>query len=196
MYKKFLLRGRFTSPIFFNELQKLKYAFLTKKQNFDESLILAAAKRCSKGHVQVLLCKPFNRNNTPFPTSFWLTCPYLIKLASSIESNGGVKNLENFISNSGVKRQYFLYNIFHQVLRIKILGENKIFFLRKYKNKIFNDLIRTGIGGIKYNINLNVKCIHLQTASFLALGFHPAKVWLKSQGLCNECKDDYYCILN
>ena len=43
---------------------------------------------CRFGHVRVQVCRPWGRK--VFPTSFWLVCPYLVRLAGKIESMGGV----------------------------------------------------------------------------------------------------------
>ena len=158
-----------------------------KEKKFDSSLILSK-KFCRFGYVQVIFCRPFSKKGKPFPTTFWLTCPYLIKLAGKIESDGGVKELENYIKINGLNKKWREYNFLHQVLKLKLINKNLTKFMRKYHGKIFKSLIRSGIGGMKYdNENIFVKCLHLQTASFLGLGFHPAEEWLKLKGLCGDC---------
>ena len=191
----FMLGRRKKSPVFLGEIRRIKTFFHKKKQKFDDSLIFSAGKRCSKGRIQVLVCKSFNKRLRPFPTNFWLICPHLVKLAGDLESLGAVKELEKYISESSLKKEYKAYNILHQVLRLKIIGEERCNFLRKYHNKIFRDLTRSGLGGIRYNEPMNVKCIHLQAASFLSLGFHPASRWLKDKGFCSECENAYECKL-
>ncbi len=192
------------SPIFFHtrnlcrkNFSRTKIKLLFTKHKFDSSLIHGAAKICRRGGIQVLTCNPVSRKMQPFPTSFWLTCPFLIKRASKIESQGGVKELEIYMKNSGVKNKYSEYNIFHQVIRIKLMGKIKCESMRRFKNKIFRNLIRGGIGGImRNNTNdfLTVKCLHLQVASFLALGTHPASDWLEKHKLNAECPADYDCV--
>ena len=156
------------------------------EKKFDRSLIISC-KNCKFGFTQVLICKPFDKHGRPFPTTFWLTCPYLIKQAGKIESGGGVHDLERYIISKGLKREWQKYNLIHQELRLKLLSKNLIKFMRKYHNKVFKSLIRSGIGGIKYdNENVYVKCLHLQTASYLGLGFHFAEKWLNEKGLCGD----------
>ena len=60
-------------------------------------------------------------------------------------------------------------------------------FTKKYHANVFRSVMRSGIGGMKYGEGICVKCLHLQTASFLALGCHPAGEWLKGKNLCGEC---------
>ena len=154
---------------------------------FDPSLIISA-KSCKLGYAQVIVCKPLSSKLRPFPTSFWLTCPHLIKLAGTIESQGGVSELEDYMRANDLYREWRHYNYQHQVIRLNLLDKNLCSFMRKYHSKIFRALIHSGIGGMIYGRDdINVKCLHLQTASFLGLGFHPASDWLKNKGLYGTC---------
>ena len=184
--------GAFLSPAFFREIQTLKDIYLDKKQRFDPSIIISG-KLCEYGHIQVITCRPLSEKLRPFPTTFWLTCPHLIKRAGTVESCGGVHELEEYIQSHALHNEWQKYNFLHQILKLKLLNlngnENICLFMRKYHNKIFKSLIRSGIGGIKLTgekDNINIKCLHLQTASYLGLGFHPACEWLDSKGLCGE----------
>ena len=159
----------------------------SKNRRFDSSLVVAV-KKCRFNHAQVIICRPIGKNLRPFPTSFWLMCPYLIKLAGKIESDGGVSELENFIVKNKLNKKWRGYNFLHQLIRLKLMNKNQADFMRKFHGKIFKSLMRGGVGGIRYDYeSVNVKCLHLQTASFIALGHHPASEWLKSKGLCGDC---------
>ncbi len=140
---------------------------------------------CSFGHVRVQVCRPFGRKI--FPTSFWLKCPHLVRLAGEIESLGGVRELEEYISSRGLVHEWRKYNMLHQVIRLKLGGVHVNGFMRRYRRRIFRDVMRGGVGGIRVGDGVNVKCLHLQAASFIGLGFHPAGEWLRSHGLCGEC---------
>lgn len=169
---------------------------IVKNRRFDASLIIDV-KKCSFNHAQVIICKPIGkslRGFRPFPTSFWLVCPYLIKLASKIEANGGVKELENFLVENKLQKQWRRYNFFHQLVRLRLMNSNQANFMRKFHKRIFKNLIRGGVGGIYYDVaKVNVKCLHLQTASFIALGYHPGSYWLKSKGLCVDANCGKIC---
>ena len=162
-----------------------------KKRRFDSSLIIAV-KKCRFNHVQVIICRPLSKKLRPFPTTFWLMCPHLIKLAGTVESQGGVNELEEFLRANNFYREWHEYNFLHQRIRLKLMNKNLCNFMRKFHGKIFKSLIRGGIGGTKYDYkNINVKCLHLQTASFLALGFSPCAEWLKSKKLCGDCEKNF-----
>ena len=142
-------------------------------------------KLCKFGGVQVQICRSWGKKL--FPTSFWLVCPYLVKQAGRVESSGGVRELEGYILSKGLVHDWRRYNILHQVIRLRLGGERMNNFMRRYRSKMFRDVMRGGIGGIRVGDGVNVKCLHLQTASFLALGYHPAGEWLKAKGLCGDC---------
>ncbi len=150
-------------------------------------VFVAREIKCRFGHVQVQVCRPWGRK--VFPTSFWLVCPYLVKLAGKIESMGGVHELEEYITSRGLVHEWREYNIQHQVIRLK-LGTRENAFIRRFRAKIFRDVMRGGVGGIRVGDGVNVKCLHLQAASLIGTGHHPASEWLKSKGLCGDCEGD------
>ncbi|MHB8644003.1 MAG: DUF501 domain-containing protein [Gaiellaceae bacterium] len=48
------------------------------------------AVRCPFGNPAVAEQAPFDDHGDPFPTTFWLTCPYLVAAVSRLEAAGGV----------------------------------------------------------------------------------------------------------
>jgi uncharacterized protein len=46
--------------------------------------------RCGFGYPQVVATPPILDDDTPFPTLYWLSCPWLMAVVSTIESEGGV----------------------------------------------------------------------------------------------------------
>ena len=148
-------------------------------------VFVAREIKCRFGQVMVQVCRPWGRKI--FPTSFWLTCPYLVRVAGKIESAGGVHELEEYITSRGLVHEWREYNIAHQAIRLRLGGTNENAFMRKYRARIFRDVMRGGVGGIRVGEGVNVKCLHLQTASLIGTGYHPAKEWLRSKGLCVDC---------
>lgn len=143
-------------------------------RNFHEGLVLSVAARCTWGMPQVLKCRPFYRGH-PFPTLFWLTCPHLAYQCGRLESDGGVRALEDFLREN--EKAYRLYNSRYAWVRISSLSGCERFFLRRYSPKIWKTMLKTGIGGIRLTENPAVKCLHLQAATMLALPGHPAEAW-------------------
>ncbi len=100
-------------------------------------------------------------NDKPFPTLFWLTCPFLSKRVGRLEEKGTVKHLERKILEDSQLRTAYL-KAHEDIIELKKQILNKYNGLKDWQ--IYSILSR-GIGGIR---NLNtVKCLHLQLASFL-----------------------------
>jgi uncharacterized protein len=49
------------------------------------------AVRCPYGRPAVTEQEPFDATGTPFPTTFWLTCPHLVAAIARVEAAGGVE---------------------------------------------------------------------------------------------------------
>src|SRR5690606_36272105 len=60
--------------------------------------VLAVARRCRYGAPQVIVSDPLPREEDgrirPFPTLFWLTCPYLVRAVGGLESQGHIAALQ------------------------------------------------------------------------------------------------------
>ncbi|MDR2529675.1 MAG: DUF501 domain-containing protein [Synergistaceae bacterium] len=153
----------------------------TRGRKFDPSLILGVANRCRFGFPRVTICSPL-RGSTPFPTTFWLTCPWLIRRVGALEAEGGVGELERWIEAHAL-HEWAPFNVEHQRLRLTLLSEAE-------RPQILESLRAGGVGGIRYaETKVYVKCVHLQAASWLALGHHPGQEWLEARGASQECRD-------
>jgi hypothetical protein len=155
---------------------------------FDASLILGTASRCRFHCPRVIVCSPL-QGLTPFPTSFWLTCPWLARLAGTLESKGGVGELERWIQLRAPD-EWIPFNIEHQRIRLALLPRRALSFLRRHRPQVFRRLRDGGAGGIRYDTGggrVRIKCLHLQTASWLALGRHPGAAWLRERGADQDC---------
>ena len=51
----------------------------------------AVAVRCPFGKPAVTEQSPYDSAGDPFPTTFWLTCPFLVAAVSRLEAAGGVE---------------------------------------------------------------------------------------------------------
>jgi hypothetical protein len=47
--------------------------------------------RCSYGRPAVTEQAPFDESGRPFPTTYWLTCPFLVAALARVEAAGGVE---------------------------------------------------------------------------------------------------------
>jgi hypothetical protein len=55
--------------------------------------------RCHLGIPVVIDVPPILDDGTPFPTTYWLTCPLALLRISRLESNGGVKDADSLIAS-------------------------------------------------------------------------------------------------
>jgi hypothetical protein len=53
----------------------------------------AVAHRCPSGHPAVVQTRPRLEDGTPFPTLYYLTCPRLTSLCSTLEASGVMKEM-------------------------------------------------------------------------------------------------------
>jgi len=118
---------------------------------------LKVIKLCKYGFPQLIENDPLLEGK-PFPNLFWLTCPYLVKQISKLESKGFIELFEERLKKDEAFRRRYLYaHQFEAMLRKSKLPPN-------VEPKIKAILIRLGVGGIKNP--LGVKCLHLHLASF------------------------------
>ena len=154
-------------------------------------IILGVARRCSYGIPQVLICAAEKRAR-PFPTTFWLVCPHLVFAAGTLESRNGVTLMEFEImkSESVAGGEWARYNLNHAVIRMALLPRARKVFLSRYERRKFDAIRSGGIGGIA-DFSCRVKCIHLQLASYLGMGYHPVSAWMRSYIEVWECGDGF-----
>ncbi|MBL3593303.1 MAG: DUF501 domain-containing protein [Synergistaceae bacterium] len=155
-----------------------------KGRRFDGSLALAVSCRCRWGYPQVLLCDPLGRKG-PFPTSFWLTCPHLDRVAALLEAQGGVRELEVFLEAH--RDRWRAYQVRQVLFRQGLLGRRGT-FLRRFRPAFWQGLCG-GVGGIRLGRQVHVKCLHLQAAYWLGQGDHPAAAWLAERLKPLSCDD-------
>jgi hypothetical protein len=183
-------RGAGSLPFFyefFTPADALSAARQMQSRKTGAARILGTANRCRFGFPRVVVCAPLRGMGGPFPTSFWLTCPWLVYSLSGAESVGGVRDLERWIERRA-PQDWIPYNILHQRLRLALLYASELRFLRRFRPRFLKGL-RGGVGGLRFGAEkqVRVKCLHLQTASWLALRRHPGAPWLAAHGANLDC---------
>ena len=101
----------------------------------------------------------------PFPTLFWLTCPFLVQAIDRLEADGWVKRMERFLSQDphlahSVEEAHRHY----AAERATLLSPEDRALLEG--RGMLRDLLEKGIGGTADF--RRVKCLHLHTAHALA----------------------------
>ena len=193
-------KGRSAFPsIFFTLLSPLDKMTLRRQvqaakggRRFSPDLVRGVSHRCRHGCPQVILCNAM-RGGEPFPTSFWLVCPHLLRIVGRLEAANGVAGMERFLSElPGAAEMWADYHASHAGLRLSLMSGAEKKFLHTYKRGLYRALSRGGVGGISYAAgDIFVKCLHLQVASYLGMRRHPASEWLAENiGQNWECAFD------
>ena len=127
------------------------------------------------------------KKSRPFPTTYWLSCPFLTRVAARLEAENGVRSMEDLLEPRGGEWRRF--NLFLAGLRISLMRTERKNFARRYARRRFDVLRLGGVGGIARSGRPTVKCIHLQMASYLGTGFHPASDWMSERITRWECAE-------
>ncbi|MEG1603015.1 MAG: DUF501 domain-containing protein [Cloacibacillus sp.] len=175
----------FWSALTGSDLELLKIQRRGRKT--DAAEVLWVARRCSHGAPQVIVSSPLSRDGSPFPTIFWLTCPYLNRRCGGLESAQKISELEKIFADApeAARAMHHAY----AALRMSLLTPQQREAAQKKGNAILSVLTDTGVGGINWKEALcGAKCLHLHTATWLGTGEHPAKAWLAEAVGPLECE--------
>jgi exopolyphosphatase/guanosine-5'-triphosphate,3'-diphosphate pyrophosphatase len=110
--------------------------------------------RCTGGHPLVIRNAPHDADGTPFPTTYWLTCPEAVRAVSRVESEGWISAL-----NDRAERDWAFSEAIGSAHRSYM------------KDRGTPD---GGVGGTRGGI----KCLHAHFAYHLAGGEDPVGVWV------------------
>lgn len=146
----------------------IEYQIARKAEN-----LYGIARYCPFHKPAVLITYPYDREkNRLYPTTYWLSCPYLVKKVSQIEDQGLVKELT---------AKYYNDPDFYQELkkahrdyarrRIKLLKDTDIKALENKNVNIRQVIYKSGVGGIREDSG--VKCLHTHLADFLVHADNP-----------------------
>ncbi|MDI9369637.1 MAG: DUF501 domain-containing protein [Synergistota bacterium] len=188
MKEKRFSRGRIRPLFFSRPLSSKDLAMLAswmKARAFDPAVASGVAVRCSRGNPAVITCRSI-RDNKPFPTAFWLTCPWLVHLCGRLESEGAIELLERDVKSN--QPSWVSYHMRAARLRILSISPMERRFLHRFRKGEWRSLSLGGVGGIRYQGGGGAKCLHLQVAYWLAVGFHPAEELLERMVRPLECE--------
>ena len=160
--------------------------------------LLGVEHRCSYGYPQVILVHPLS-GGAPFPTTFWLTCPFLVKKISRLEAAGWVKELERRVERdpplaASLSMAHWSY-----------IEERRCLLTEKERAALAeagtaDSLLTKGIGGIA-DLR-HIKCLHLHAAHALArenpigeivLAMLSRQACPQKTILCSTARSKLYC---
>jgi len=126
--------------------------------------LIEVAVRCEHGYPQAIRVYPL-LDGQPFPTLFWLTCPFLCRAISQLESVGWIRRVESLPSRDGeLKRRVGKAHQAYIKERYELLSAEDRAGLADVA--VARSLLGKGIGGIsdfRY-----IKCLHVHVAHALA----------------------------
>ncbi len=121
-------------------------------------------QRCPYGYPQVVRVYPLVAGK-PFPTLFWLTCPFLAKQIDRLEAEGWIKKMDGQI-----ERDETLATSLREAHRAYITERDRLLSPEDRamleETGMLKDLLEKGIGGTADFEK--VKCLHLHVAHALA----------------------------
>jgi uncharacterized protein len=121
------------------------------------------ARRCSLGNPSVLLTLPHPGEGGPVPPPLWLSCPYLVREVSRMESEGTIRRYSEALDRKGFDdREKKLF-----IEEEKRFGRLQAILSVGCSETQAGRLARRGIAGGRPGA---VKCLHAHTAYRLASG--------------------------
>ena len=82
-------------------------ASMSRQRGREVRGVVAVAHRCSCGQPDVVTTSPRLPDGTPFPTTYYVTCPRLTGLIGGLEANGVMREMEEELArNSELQAQY------------------------------------------------------------------------------------------
>ncbi|NLM68553.1 MAG: DUF501 domain-containing protein [Firmicutes bacterium] len=144
---------------------------ITEQLGREPQGVLGIANRCRYGYPQVIINRPVISNGeqvTVFPTSLWLTCPYLRKQISKIESTGLISTLQSKVADDpDFAEAVKVAHQGHAEFRRSLIPNEVLLALAKNYPNEYQVIAETGVGGTRsYD---GVKCLHAHFADFLVL---------------------------
>ncbi|GAB1515441.1 DUF501 domain-containing protein [Actinophytocola sp. KF-1] len=113
--------------------------------------IRAVVHRCPSGHPAVIQTSPRLEDGTPFPTLYYLTCPRLTSLTSTIEASGLMKEMTARLAED------------EELAAAYLAAHESYLAERNAIEPLGTDVSAGGMPG-------RVKCLHVHVAHALAVG--------------------------
>ena len=113
--------------------------------------IRAVAYRCPSGHPAVIQTSPRLEDGTPFPTLYYLTCPRLTSLTSTLEASGLMKEMTGRLAED------------EELAAVYLAAHRSYLAARDAIDPLGTEVSAGGMPG-------RVKCLHVHLAHALAVG--------------------------
>ena len=145
---------------------------ITKQLGREPRGVLGIAKRCCYGYPQIIINRPIvyeGETLRVFPTTFWLTCPFLSRAISRLEGGGLVGTLQDKVNTDNEFAAKVAENHReHAQFRTSLISDEMLNSLAKNYPNEYKVLTKTGIGGVRSFEG--VKCLHAHFSDYMILG--------------------------
>lgn len=129
--------------------------------------VVDVVARCHLGLPVVIAVPPLLEDGTPFPTTYWLTCPLAAKRIGRIEAGGGVRTAELMLSEDPRLLAA------HDAAMTRYREERDALIPEGYEGHRPSG----GVGGTR----TGVKCLHAHYAYTAAGNENPIGAWTAEQ---------------
>lgn len=148
----------------------------------------SVATRCHRGSPQVLITAPVfltpGLEKAIFPTTFYLTCPYLVKGIHLLESNGFIKKIQKHLKRDpSLQNRLLSSHNQYQKYRANLLSSEEYLEIKEKLEEV-------GIGGIKGE---GIKCLHAHYAHYQVFGKNPVGEIVERLLTANSGKGCKFC---
>lgn len=137
--------------------------------------LVAVAARCRFGKPAVVVVSPVlptREGIEPFPTTFWLTCPYLVAQVSALESEGWIGRLAaESKADPRLARELEQAHQAAATLRRALAGQEALQRLARLSPRAAERIATSGVAGIRHPAG--IKCLHAHLADYLGRGANP-----------------------
>jgi hypothetical protein len=113
----------------------------------------AVAHRCPCGLPDVIETEPRLADGSPFPTTFYLTCPRAVAVVSALESTGAMREMSERLAVD-------------PELAARYAAAHRDYLTRRERIAVVPEIAEVSAGGMP----LRVKCLHALLAHSVAAG--------------------------
>jgi exopolyphosphatase/guanosine-5'-triphosphate,3'-diphosphate pyrophosphatase len=142
------------------ELREADLVAVREQLGREPTTTFRVVARCTGGHPLAIRNAPLGPDGSPFPTTYWLTCPEAVKAVSRVEADGWIGRLnERYEDDEAFRAEVDAAHEEAAAERAEDLPEARDW---------------GGVGGTRRGI----KCLHAHYANLLGGGRDPVGAWV------------------
>ncbi len=174
------------------KISSREWELIRNQLNRKPDNLIGISRECPFAKPAVIITLPYKKETGVFPTTFWLSCPYLVEEVSRLEDSGLIGKMTDKLQNDNQFRAEM--EEAHQDYarrRMSLLQDKMKETVREEAPGILTVLQESGVGGIQDKEG--IKCLHTHLADYLAGGKNPAgkiiRRLIKWPEECSRCEN-------